>query len=50
MDSILVGKAITTADSGQVHLLAKYGNRHGHVAGANGTGKTVTLMTLAEGF
>jgi len=50
MDSILVGKAITTADSGQVHLLAKYGNRHGLVAGATGTGKTVTLMTLAEGF
>ena len=50
MDSILVGKAITTADGGQVHLLAKYGNRHGLVAGATGTGKTVTLMTLAEGF
>ncbi len=47
---ILVGKAITTADSGQVHLLPKYGNRHGLVAGATGTGKTVTLMTLAEGF
>ncbi|HRN63089.1 MAG TPA: DUF853 family protein, partial [Luteimonas sp.] len=50
MDPILVGKAITTADSGQVHLLPKYGNRHGLVAGATGTGKTVTLMTLAEGF
>ena len=47
---ILVGKAITTPDSGQVHLLPKYGNRHGLVAGATGTGKTVTLMTLAEGF
>lgn len=33
-----------------VHLLAKYGNRHGLTAGATGTGKTVTLMTLAEGF
>ncbi|TDK28459.1 DUF853 family protein [Luteimonas aestuarii] len=50
MDPILVGKAITTPDSGQVHLLPKYGNRHGLVAGATGTGKTVTLMTLAEGF
>ncbi|MBK7204593.1 MAG: DUF853 family protein [Thermomonas sp.] len=48
--SILVGKAITTDNSGQVHLLPKYGNRHGLVAGATGTGKTVTLMTLAEGF
>ncbi|HVR81365.1 MAG TPA: helicase HerA-like domain-containing protein [Luteimonas sp.] len=50
MDPILVGKAITTADSGLVHLLPKYGNRHGLVAGATGTGKTVTLMTLVEGF
>ena len=50
MDPILVGKAITTDTSGQVHLLPKYGNRHGLVAGATGTGKTVTLMTLAEGF
>ena len=49
MDPILVGKAITTADSGNVFLLPKYANRHGLVAGATGTGKTVTLMTLAEG-
>ncbi|MFO7659565.1 MAG: helicase HerA-like domain-containing protein, partial [Candidatus Cloacimonadaceae bacterium] len=34
----------------QVHLLGKYGNRHGLVAGATGTGKTVTLMVMAEGF
>ena len=47
---ILVGKAVTTPDSGNVHLLPRYGNRHGLVAGATGTGKTVTLMTLAEGF
>ena len=50
MDPILVGKAITTETSGQVTLLPRYGNRHGLVAGATGTGKTVTLMTLAEGF
>ncbi|TKR33596.1 DUF853 family protein [Luteimonas gilva] len=50
MDPILVGKAVTTPDSGQVFLQPKYGNRHGLVAGATGTGKTVTLMTLAEGF
>ena len=50
MDPILVGKAVTTPDSGQVHLLPQYGNRHGLVAGATGTGKTVTLLTLAEGF
>ncbi len=28
----------------------KYANRHGLIAGATGTGKTVTLQTLAEGF
>ncbi len=33
-----------------VPLLAKYGNRHGLITGATGTGKTVTLQTLAEGF
>jgi DNA helicase HerA-like ATPase len=31
-------------------LLLKFGNRHGLVAGATGTGKTVTLQVLAEGF
>lgn len=50
MAPILVGKAVTTPDSGQVWLQPKFGNRHGLVAGATGTGKTVTLMTLAEGF
>ena len=50
MDSILVGKAVTTPGSGNVYLQPKFGNRHGLVAGATGTGKTVTLMTLAEGF
>jgi len=50
MDQILVGKAVTTEDSGKVWLLPQYANRHGLVAGATGTGKTVTLMTLAEGF
>ena len=31
-------------------LLLKYANRHGLVAGATGTGKTVTLQIMAEGF
>jgi len=31
-------------------LLLKYANRHGLIAGATGTGKTVTLQILAEGF
>jgi uncharacterized protein len=50
MDPILIGKAVTTLDGGPVHLLPALGNRHGLVAGATGTGKTVTLTTLAEGF
>ena len=50
MDPILVGKAVTTPDGGPVWLQPKLGNRHGLVAGATGTGKTVTLTTLAEGF
>ncbi len=31
-------------------MLLKYANRHGLVAGATGTGKTVTLQIMAEGF
>src|SRR5438270_2211398 len=34
----------------QVFLLPKMANRHGLIAGATGTGKTVTLQTLAENF
>lgn len=34
----------------QVFLLSQMANRHGLIAGATGTGKTVTLQTLAEGF
>ncbi len=48
MDPILLGKGVT--DDIAVTLLPRFGNRHGLVAGATGTGKTVTLMTLAEGF
>lgn len=45
MNDILVGKGDIP-----VQLLAKYGNRHGLIAGATGTGKSVSLMVLAEGF
>ena len=38
------------ASDADQYLLLKFGNRHGLVAGATGTGKTVTLQTLAEGF
>src|SRR6187399_956028 len=33
-----------------LYLLPKMANRHGLIAGATGTGKTVTLQTLAENF
>jgi DNA double-strand break repair helicase HerA and related ATPase len=42
---ILIGKG-----DRPVYLLPKYGNRHGLIAGATGTGKTVSLLVLAEGF
>ena len=45
MNEILIGNG-----EKPVHLLAKYGNRHGLIAGATGTGKTVSLLVLAEGF
>ena len=44
-DRIFIGKGETPQT-----LLARYANRHGLVAGATGTGKTVTLQVLAEGF
>jgi DNA helicase HerA-like ATPase len=45
-DGILIGGS----DAGQIFLNPRYANRHGLVAGATGTGKTVTLQCLAEGF
>lgn len=35
---------------GPIHLIGKMANRHGLIAGATGTGKTVTLQVLAETF
>ncbi|MBC8065392.1 MAG: DUF853 family protein, partial [Chlorobia bacterium] len=45
IDKIFVGKGDI-----DVYMLPKYGNRHGLIAGATGTGKTVTLQILAENF
>jgi DNA double-strand break repair helicase HerA and related ATPase len=44
-DGIVVGKGDVVQT-----LSLKFANRHGLVAGATGTGKTVTLQVLAEGF
>ncbi|MDW6021048.1 DUF853 domain-containing protein [Mesorhizobium sp. BAC0120] len=51
-ESIFIGASRKPDDSYQrpEQLLLKYGNRHGLVTGATGTGKTVTLQVLAEGF
>jgi hypothetical protein len=48
-DTIFVGGGAENYGVAQ-NLLLKYGNRHGLIAGATGTGKTVTLQILAEGF
>jgi DNA helicase HerA-like ATPase len=44
-DKLFVGKA-----SKPQYLSLNLANRHGLVTGATGTGKTVTLQTIAEGF
>ena len=44
-EPLLVAKA-----KDEIHLLPQLANRHGLIAGATGTGKTVTLQRLAEGF
>jgi len=45
IDPILIGKGENLQ-----FLLPSFGNRHGLITGATGTGKTVTLQILAEGF
>lgn len=48
-DAIYVGSETGNPDN-NLYFELKWGNRHGLVAGATGTGKTVTLQNLAEGF
>jgi DNA helicase HerA-like ATPase len=45
MENIFLGKGDI-----DVYLQANLANRHGMVAGATGTGKSVSLMVMAEGF
>ncbi|MEZ5477997.1 MAG: helicase HerA-like domain-containing protein [Thiolinea sp.] len=45
-NGILIGKG----GDQHVALNPRYANRHGLIAGATGTGKTVSLQVLAEGF
>ena len=41
---------IAHSDNGNINLIGKMANRHGLIAGATGTGKTVTLQVIAETF
>lgn len=45
-DVIFIG----SNDKTSVNLLPKLANRHGLIAGATGTGKTITLKAMAESF
>jgi DNA helicase HerA-like ATPase len=45
-EPLLIAKHAST----ECHLLPGLANRHGLITGATGTGKTVTLQTLAESF
>ena len=47
MSTLFIGK---DTDGQSQELLLNRANRHGLIAGATGTGKTVTLQILAEGF
>ena len=44
------GLWIAHCDKGPLSIVGKMANRHGLVAGATGTGKTVTLQVMAESF
>ena len=41
---------IAHCDNGPLYLVGKMANRHGLIAGATGTGKTVSLQVIAESF
>ena len=44
------GLYVAHSDNGPISIVGKMANRHGLIAGATGTGKTVTLQVLAETF
>src|SRR4051812_24437022 len=46
----MVSPIVVAKGDGELALLPQFANRHGLIAGATGTGKTVTLQRLAEGF
>ena len=44
------GLYVAHSENGPISIVGKMANRHGLIAGATGTGKTVTLQVLAETF
>ena len=44
------GLYIAHCENGPISMIGKMANRHGLIAGATGTGKTVTLQVIAESF
>jgi len=48
-DSIFIGGGGEAYGEPQ-ELLLRYGNRHGLIAGATGTGKTITMQIMAEAY
>jgi len=44
------GLYIAHSENGPISMVGKMANRHGLIAGATGTGKTVTLQVIAETF
>ncbi len=44
------GLYIAHCEAGALNIVGKMANRHGLIAGATGTGKTVTLQVMAESF
>ena len=50
MEPFLIAKQDPAVGGLELLFLPRMGNRHGLIAGATGTGKTVSLQTLAENF
>ncbi len=44
------GKILVGKGENKAYILPSMANRHGLIAGATGTGKTITLKVMAESF
>ncbi len=50
VNSLLIAKSAPASGGKECRILPKMANRHGLIAGATGTGKTVTLQAIVERF